>query len=74
MASKRVIYSDLEKQLFLKILKKYKHVIESKATNSTTLKDKSEAWAIITEEYNNSALISIKVFYFYILLFLQCNS
>lgn len=60
--SKRAVYSDLEKQLFLEILKKYKHVVESKATNSSTLKEKSEAWIAITEEYNDSPLISTKVF------------
>jgi len=61
MTSKRCVYSDLEKQVFLDILKKYKHVIESKGTNSSTLKEKSEAWSIITEEYNNSSLICTKV-------------
>ncbi|XP_071578399.1 myb/SANT-like DNA-binding domain-containing protein 3 [Temnothorax nylanderi] len=60
MATKRVIYSDLEKQVFLEILKKYKHTIESKGTNSSTLKEKSEAWFIITQEYNESPLISNK--------------
>ncbi|XP_077276970.1 uncharacterized protein LOC143905418 [Temnothorax americanus] len=60
MATKRVIYSDLEKQVFLEILKKYKHIIESKRTNSLTLKEKSEAWFIITQEYNESSLISNK--------------
>lgn len=44
MATKRVIYSDLEKKMFFEILKKYKHTIESKGTNSSTLKEKSEAW------------------------------
>lgn len=58
---KRSVYSDLEKQVFLEILKKYKLVVEAKGTNSSMLKDKSEAWSIITEEYNNSSLISIKV-------------
>ncbi|XP_071580304.1 uncharacterized protein [Temnothorax nylanderi] len=57
---RRTVYSDLEKQIFLEILKKYKHVVESKGTNSSTLKDKTEAWSIITEEYNNSSLISTK--------------
>ncbi|XP_071652444.1 uncharacterized protein [Temnothorax longispinosus] len=60
MSTKRVIYSDLEKQVFLEILKKYKHTIESKGTNSSTLKEKSEAWFIITQEYNESPLISNK--------------
>lgn len=59
--SKRTVYSELEKQVFLEILKKYKYVIESKGTNSSTLKQKSEAWLIIMEEYNNSSLISTKV-------------
>lgn len=58
---RRTVYSDLERQIFLEILKKYKHVVESKGTNSFTLKEKSEAWSIITEEYNNSSLIGTKV-------------
>ncbi|XP_029161144.1 uncharacterized protein LOC114946727 isoform X3 [Nylanderia fulva] len=58
--SKRTVYSDLEKQVFLEILKKYKHIVESKGTNTSTLKEKSEAWSIIMEEYNNSSLISTK--------------
>lgn len=58
---KRSVYSDLEKQVFLEILKKYKLVVEAKGTNFSTLKDKSEAWSIITEEYNNSSLVSTKV-------------
>ncbi|XP_071629176.1 uncharacterized protein [Temnothorax longispinosus] len=57
---RRTVYSDLEKQVFLEILKKYKHVVESKGTNFSTLKGKSEAWTLITEEYNNSSLISTK--------------
>lgn len=58
---RRVVYADLEKQVFLEVLKKYKHVVESKATSSVTLKEKSEAWLAITKEYNNSSLISTKV-------------
>lgn len=61
MLKQRTVYSELEKQIFLEILKKYKHVIESKDTNSSTLKEKSEAWSIIIEKYNNSSLISTKV-------------
>lgn len=62
MTTKRVIYSDLEKKVFLEILKKYKHTIELKGTNSSTLKEKSEAWIMITQEYNESSLIYNKVF------------
>ncbi|XP_066601773.1 myb/SANT-like DNA-binding domain-containing protein 3 isoform X1 [Prorops nasuta] len=58
MSHKRAVYSDLEKQVFLDILKKYKHIIESRATNSSTIKEKSEAWSLITEEYNKSILVS----------------
>lgn len=67
---KRTVYSDLEKQIFLEILKRYKHVIEAKGTNSATLKDKSEAWTAVVSEYNKSSLISTKVlhlfYYFYV--------
>ncbi|KYM93371.1 UPF0439 protein C9orf30 like protein, partial [Cyphomyrmex costatus] len=47
----------LEKQVFFDILKDYKHVIESKGTNSSTLKEKAEAWFTITKIYNDSSLI-----------------
>lgn len=59
--SKRSIYSDLDKQVFLEILKKFKHVIEAKGSNSSSLREKSEAWSLIVEEFNNSHLISTKV-------------
>jgi len=70
MSNKRIVYSDLDKQVFLEILKKYKHVIEAKGTSSSSLREKSEAWALIMEEYNNSSLISTKVhiYYFYTIL------
>ncbi|KYQ53873.1 hypothetical protein ALC60_07232, partial [Trachymyrmex zeteki] len=59
----------LEKQVFLEILKDYKHVIESKGTNSSTLKEKAEAWFTFTKTYNDSSLICTKVLnlfsYFY---------
>lgn len=69
---RRIIYSDLEKHVFLQILKEYKHIIEAKGTNSATLRDKSEAWSAIADQYNKSSLICTKVlylfYYFYIII------
>lgn len=58
---RRTVYSDLEKQVFLETLKLYKHIIEAKGTNCGTLREKSEAWSAITNEYNKSSLICTKV-------------
>lgn len=58
---RRTVYSDLEKQVILEILKRYKHVIEAKSTNCATLKDKSEVWSAVMNEYNMSSLICTKV-------------
>lgn len=69
---KRTVYCELEKQVFLEILKHYKHIIEAKSTNSATLKQKCAAWSAITNKYNESSLISTKVLrnmYMYIYLF-----
>ncbi|XP_034944850.1 uncharacterized protein [Chelonus insularis] len=48
----------LKNFFFLNILKKFKHVIENKKSDSATLKDKDEAWREIHEEHNSSSVIS----------------
>lgn len=54
-------FTPLEKKLFLDILKRYKHVIEVKKNDFSTLKDKDVAWTEITKEFNTSQLISQEV-------------
>jgi len=51
----------MEKKVFLQILKDYKHVIEIKKNNSTTLKEKDVAWTEVCQKYNESTLISQQV-------------
>ncbi|XP_046487997.1 myb/SANT-like DNA-binding domain-containing protein 3 [Neodiprion pinetum] len=53
-------YTETEKRLFLNILKKFSHIIENRKSDTSTLKDKEEAWRQIAEEYNSSLIISAK--------------
>lgn len=59
--SKNKHYTSMEKKVFLQILDKYKHVIELKKNDGTTLKDKDVAWSEICNEYNQSTLICCEV-------------
>lgn len=59
--SKHKHYSSMEKKVFLQILNKYKHVIELKKNDGTTLKDKDVAWGEICSEFNQSTLICHEV-------------
>lgn len=54
-------FTSLEKKLFLDILKRYKHIVEVKKSDSTTLKDKDAAWLEICNEYNSSQLVMQEV-------------
>ncbi|KYM96998.1 UPF0439 protein C9orf30 like protein [Cyphomyrmex costatus] len=56
-SSKSKHYTTMEKKVFLQILDKYKHVIEVKKNDGTTLKDKDVAWGEICNEFNQSTLI-----------------
>lgn len=47
-------YTTVEKKILLEILKKYKDFIETKKSDSSTLKEKDAAWSKVTEEYNMS--------------------
>ncbi|XP_066596518.1 uncharacterized protein [Prorops nasuta] len=53
-------YSELEKTVFLDLISKYKHVLECKASNAITLKEKSFAWNTLSQEYNSNFLITKK--------------
>ncbi|EFN77897.1 hypothetical protein EAI_00580, partial [Harpegnathos saltator] len=48
-------YTPAEKNLFLQLLQKYKHVVECKKNDASTLRDKEVAWIKIYEEFNNSS-------------------
>lgn len=54
-------FTSFEKKVFLDILKRYKHIIEIKRNDSTTLKDKEAAWSEICSEYNASQLVTQEV-------------
>ena len=45
-------FSETEKNLLLNLVDKYKNSIECKRTDSKTLKQKSEAWVNLCEEFN----------------------
>ncbi|KYQ51409.1 UPF0439 protein C9orf30 like protein [Trachymyrmex zeteki] len=51
--SKSKHYSAIEKKIFLEILKDFKHVIEVKKSDSSTLRDKEVAWSEICKRYND---------------------
>lgn len=57
LPSKNKHYTSIERKVFLQILNDYKHVIEKKKSDTTTLKDKELAWNEITNKYNQSTLI-----------------
>ena len=63
MATKNVKkhYSDVEKHLFMEILKVYSNIIEQKRSDCSSLSQKEEAWDEICSKYNASHLISTKV-------------
>ncbi|XP_066590799.1 myb/SANT-like DNA-binding domain-containing protein 3 [Prorops nasuta] len=60
MTSRNKHYSSVEKKIFLEILKKFKHIVEQKKSDSSTLKEKEYAWNEIVEEYNGSLLVCEK--------------
>lgn len=61
LPSKNKHYTPLERKVFLQILNDYKHVIEIKKSDSSTLKDKELAWIEICNKYNESTLICQEV-------------
>ena len=48
-------FTDTEKNLLLNLIDKYKNSVECKRTDSKTLKQKSEAWANLCEEFNSTS-------------------
>ncbi|KAK9686423.1 Myb/SANT-like DNA-binding domain [Popillia japonica] len=46
-----------EKLLCLHVIKKYRHIIESRATGVVTWKQKANVWKIIEKEYNEQSSV-----------------
>ncbi|XP_025156081.1 uncharacterized protein LOC112588928 [Harpegnathos saltator] len=55
--SKNKHYTTVERKLFVEILKDFKHVIEVKKSDSSTLHDKELAWVEICKRCNDSSMI-----------------
>lgn len=51
----------MERKVFLQILDLFKHIVEIKKSDGTTIKEKEVAWQEICDKYNASALISQEV-------------
>jgi len=51
----------VEKKIFLEILRDFKHVIEVKKSDSSTLHDKEVAWSEICKRYNECTMITQEV-------------
>jgi len=51
----------MEKKVFLQILDLFKHIIEIKKSDGSTIKEKDTAWKEICNRYNASALICQEV-------------
>lgn len=61
MASKKHIFSPVEKKVFTDVIKCYANVIENKNTDSASLREKNQAWDNITREYNASPHVTAEV-------------
>ncbi|CAL1688611.1 unnamed protein product [Lasius platythorax] len=55
--SKNKHYTPVERKIFLEILKDFKHVIEVKKSDTSTLHDKEVAWTEICKRYNECTMI-----------------
>jgi len=60
-SSRNKHYTSMEKKVFLQILDLFKHIIEIKKSDSSTIKEKDTAWKEICNRYNASALICQEV-------------
>lgn len=74
--SKSKHYGAIEKKIFLEILKDFKHVIEVKKSDSSTLRDKEVAWSEICKQYNACTVImqevNIKKLFYVVYIYLPC--
>ncbi|XP_041984581.1 myb/SANT-like DNA-binding domain-containing protein 3 [Aricia agestis] len=46
-------YTYIEKQMFLKLVDEYKHIVENKVTTSECVQAKQNAWETIAKKYND---------------------
>ncbi|XP_046142825.1 myb/SANT-like DNA-binding domain-containing protein 3 [Osmia bicornis bicornis] len=53
-------FTEIDKNTFVAILKNFAHIVEYKKSDSSSLRNKEEAWQEITQQYNMSAVISCK--------------
>lgn len=53
MEKRAANFSINEEQLLIRLVKKYKNIIESKRSNAVTWKDKEKAWLKIECEFNS---------------------
>jgi len=61
-SSRNKHYTSMEKKkIFLQILDLFKHIIEIKKSDGSTIKEKDTAWKEICNRYNASALICQEV-------------
>lgn len=60
-SSRNKHYTPIERKVFLQILDHFKHVIELKKSDGSTIKEKEVAWKEICSRYNESSLISQEV-------------
>ncbi|RVE54811.1 hypothetical protein evm_000578 [Chilo suppressalis] len=61
MATKKRNFGNMEKKVFVDILKKYKQVIENKDTDGAALRAKNAAWEQIAIEFNGSPYATSQV-------------
>ncbi|XP_046145746.1 uncharacterized protein LOC123989090 [Osmia bicornis bicornis] len=60
MATVKKHFTDVEKNVFVALVKKFAHIIENKKCDSSTLRQKEEAWQEVTQQYNMLAVVSCK--------------
>lgn len=50
--NKKISYVEFERQILVNLVEKYREIIESKKTDSSTVHKKQQTWQRITNEYN----------------------
>lgn len=53
MDSKKVIFSDSDKEILINLVMKYKDVLESKKTDALSINKKKATWCKLSAEYNS---------------------
>lgn len=55
MAKRQPNFTFFEKQILIRLLNDYKHIVEDKRTDKRTNKEKEKAWTEITDRFNSEA-------------------